>query len=235
MSITLKSNVACVSCGTTAMRRASSRRVSCCDRPPVEQHAAAIAASACRPACAAASSCRSRSARAGRRSCRARRRARRRRAHRGSDVAAAPDRRTRRQSRFDARHRSCTVTTSSAQQPERCTCPLAAQRKRRAEQRRVRDDGVVLAALAARIDAEPREVAASISRRSGRPSQRLVEELGARRDDHRVGARRDPLFEQRRGRRSPTAARPPSGRRPRTSARPTADARRTGCRRRSRA
>ena len=40
MSITLKSNVECVSCGTTAMRLASSRRVSCSSGCPPIQHAA---------------------------------------------------------------------------------------------------------------------------------------------------------------------------------------------------
>ena len=54
---------------------------------------------------------------------------------------------------------------------------------------------VVLAALAARIDAEPRERVEHL-RRNGRPTSSR-REIGARRHDHRVGAGGGPLFEER--------------------------------------
>ena len=78
------------------------------------------------------------------------------------DVADAPARRrtrTRRQSR--RQHRS--TIRSSAQQPDRWTCPSRAQVEAASEERRVRHDRVVLAAFAARIDAEPHEFGEQIA------------------------------------------------------------------------
>ena len=73
--------------------------------------------------------------------------------------------------------------------------------KRAVEQRRVRDDRMIFAAFAARVDAEPDEIREQIARESA-AEPGVIEEFGARGNDQRIGARGNPLLEQILGRQS---------------------------------
>src|SRR5262249_3631377 len=76
------------------------------------------------------------------------------------------------------------------------------EQKRTREERRSRHDGVVLAALAAFVDPEADELRAH-TRGEGTTEPRAVEKLRTCRDDQRFGAGRDPLIEQHVGRLAP--------------------------------
>src|SRR5215467_13837544 len=69
------------------------------------------------------------------------------------------------------------------------------EQERTREERRLRHDGVVLAALAAFVDPEPDELRTH-TRCEGTTEPRAVEILRTCRDDQRFGAGRDPLIEQ---------------------------------------
>src|SRR5215467_5605027 len=73
---------------------------------------------------------------------------------------------------------------------------LAREANRRCKQRRSGDDRVILAALAAWIDAEPLEFRQQLgSQRTTEP--RFIEKFAARRDDRRLSAGRNPFVKER--------------------------------------
>src|SRR5262245_3368726 len=80
--------------------------------------------------------------------------------------------------------------------------PAVSEMERPVEQWRVRDDRVVLAALAAGIDPEPREFRQAVCTET--PAEpRVIQYRRARRHDQGVRARQDPLVKQGVGRQSP--------------------------------
>src|SRR5262245_59795938 len=194
MSMTVKSNVACVSCGTTASRRAKSRRWYCAiglpsiqispDRGWMIPETRRISVLLPEPLGPSRPTMAPRGMLSDTR----------------STTAGAPwppyENSTSRVSIIGVhceieRPTIGALDVSATLEPQRTI-----------EERRVRHDGVIFTALATRIDAEPRERRdAGGVQPAAEPG--LVEEFGSGGDDQRLAARRDPFVEQRRRRQSP--------------------------------
>ena len=150
------------------------------DRVTVDQHAASERRQRARRRGAAASFCPSRSARGGRRPRRARQTATRRRAHADPRPGSGRENGTTTASSIEAWcqtpvKNSCAVSdTVTIERPAAGALhvPVRDEVQRRAKQRAVGHDGVVLAALAARVDAERVKSAPARVARAARATSR---------------------------------------------------------------